>query len=140
MNMYSVIGYRENYSQTSGIHGNIYIIEYYQSALNDNGNTLIFVLILIPVFHLNIKNNWQDRKWLVPLKYLSSLRKTLKIPSINCEINFILSWSTNCILISGSINNQVWTFKLTDTKLYVPVVTSSTQKNEIKISKIIMKW
>ena len=29
---------------------------------------------------------------------------------INCKINLILTWSENCILISGGIGNQVPTF------------------------------
>ena len=47
---------------------------------------------------------------------------------INYEIYLILTWSTNCILISGRIDNQVPTFTIADTKLYFPVVTLSTQK------------
>ena len=45
------------------------------------------------------------------------------MPLVNCEINQILTWSGNCILISGGIDEQVPTFAITDTKLYIPVVT-----------------
>ena len=48
---------------------------------------------------------------------------------INCEINLILTWSEDCILISGSIDNQLPKFIITDIKLYVPVVTSLPQEN-----------
>ena len=48
---------------------------------------------------------------------------------INCEINLILTWSEVCILISGSIDNQLPKFIITDIKLYVPVVTSLPQEN-----------
>ena len=51
------------------------------------------------------------------------------MPLINCEINLILTWSTNCVIISTNVANQNPTFKITDTKLYVPVVTLSTQDN-----------
>ena len=51
------------------------------------------------------------------------------MPLINCQINLILTWSANCILISGGSDNQVPTFVITDTRLYVPVVTLSTQEN-----------
>ena len=51
------------------------------------------------------------------------------MPLIQSEINFILTWSENYILISGGIDNQVPTFAVTDTKLYIPVVTLSTQEN-----------
>ena len=51
------------------------------------------------------------------------------MPLINCEINLILTWSANCFIIDDPVNNQMPTFELTDTKLYVPVVTLSTQVN-----------
>ena len=51
------------------------------------------------------------------------------MPLINCEINLILTWSTNCVIVSINIANQNATFAITDTKLYIPVVTLSTQDN-----------
>ena len=48
---------------------------------------------------------------------------------INCEINLILTWSENCIIVSTNGANQGTTFTTTETKLYVLVVTSSTQDN-----------
>ena len=51
------------------------------------------------------------------------------MPLINCEDNLILTWSSNCVLIATNIPNQNATFAITDTKLYVPVVTLSTQEN-----------
>ena len=59
------------------------------------------------------------------LEYLSNFWRTLEIPFINCEINLILTWSVNCV-ISNAAANQATTFAITDTKLYVPVVTLST--------------
>ena len=66
---------------------------------------------------------------MVPLKYLSNFRRTLEMPLINCEINLILTWSTSCVFASTNVANQNATFEITDTKLYVPVVTLSTQDN-----------
>ena len=65
---------------------------------------------------------------MVPLKYLSNFWRTLEKPLINCEIDLILPWSTNCIT-SNAVVDQATTFAITDTKLYVPVVTLSTQEN-----------
>ena len=62
---------------------------------------------------------------MVQLKYLSNFWITLKIWLINCEINLFLTWSANCD-ISNTAANQATTFAITDTKLYVPVVTFST--------------
>ena len=51
------------------------------------------------------------------------------MPLINCEINLILTWSANCVIVSTNVANQNATFAITDTKLYVRVVTLSTQDN-----------
>ena len=45
---------------------------------------------------------------------------------INCEISLILTCYANCV-ISNAAANQDKIFAVTDTKLYVPVVISSTQ-------------
>ena len=66
---------------------------------------------------------------MVPLKYLSNFRRTLEMPLINCEVNLILTWSSTCVLIATNIPNQNATYVINDTKLYVPVVTLSTQEN-----------
>ena len=41
----------------------------------------------------------------------------------------ILDWSENCIVIGTNVANQIPTFTITETNLYVPVVTLSTQDN-----------
>ena len=48
------------------------------------------------------------------------------MPLINREINLILTWSSTCVITNstGAVK-----FAITDTKLYVPVVTLSTQDN-----------
>ena len=51
------------------------------------------------------------------------------MPLINCEVELILDWSENCVVISTNIANQVPTFTITETNLDVPVVTLSTQDN-----------
>ena len=54
---------------------------------------------------------------MVPLKYLSNFWRTLEMSLINCEINLILTWSTNCVIVSTNVANQNATFEITDTKL-----------------------
>ena len=66
---------------------------------------------------------------MVPLKYLSNFWRTLGKPLINCEVNLILTWSSTCVLVSTNIANQNATVAITNTKLYAPVVTLSTQEN-----------
>ena len=63
---------------------------------------------------------------MVPLKYLSNFWRTLEMLLVNCEIDIILTWSANCVIVSTAVANQGATFAITDTKVYVPVVTLST--------------
>ena len=51
------------------------------------------------------------------------------MPLTNCEIELFWTWSTDCVIISTNISNQNPTFTITETNLYVPVVTLSTQDN-----------
>ena len=51
------------------------------------------------------------------------------MPLIKCEIEFILEWSANCVIIYTNIADQVPIFTITETNLYVPVVVLSTQDN-----------
>ena len=69
------------------------------------------------------------QKMLKPLKYLSNFWRTVEMPSANCEINLILTWSKRCFIIDNPIANQEPTFTITDMKLYVPIVTLSTRDN-----------
>ena len=55
---------------------------------------------------------------------------------INCEVELILNWSVNCVIIYTNVNNQVPTFTITETNLYVPVVTLSTQDNAKLLSQL----
>ena len=70
-------------------------------------------------------------KVVVPLKYSSNFWRYL----INCKVEFSLKWYNNCILSSSG---TAATFTITDTKLYVPVVTLKTKANT-KLSKLLSK-
>ena len=73
---------------------------------------------------------------MAPLKYLSNFFRSLEIPLINYKIHLELNWNNNCVIYGANTyaggdnaNNRETTFKITSTKLYVPVVTSSTKDN-----------
>ena len=83
-----------------------------------------------------------DVKIVVPLKYLSNVWRMLDMPLINFEVSLALTWSENCVLTSKAtrdanddplvleINNSAnATFKITNTKLYVPIVTLSAEND-----------
>ena len=89
----------------------------------------------------------QNLETVVSLKHLSNCWRALKMPLINSEIRLILTYSENCILTNiitqtgrdadsnteppvqpkGRIDAI---FKVTDTKLYVSVVTLSTENDK----------
>ena len=60
----------------------------------------------------------------VALKYLSNFRITLEM-----KINLILTWSITCFIIDNPIAGQERIFTITDTNLYVPIITLSIQDN-----------
>ena len=55
------------------------------------------------------------------------------MPLINCKVELSLSWNENCILTSWAGNS---TFTITDSKLYIPVVTLSIEHNS-KLTKLL---
>ena len=88
-----------------------------------------------------------DVKVVVPLKHLSNFWRSLNIPLINCEVELILTWFKNCVLIdkstreaSDAVDPNVYEidnpenaiFEITDTKCYVPTATLS-KEDEIKL-------
>ena len=134
MPMHNLIEYSDNYAKTTGR-----LWQYCKDipARNVNDEIIIFdVNNTTDSFKFKAKitgktgnNGTKDVEIMVPLKYLSNFWRTLEMPLINCEVNLILTWSSTCVLISTNIPNQNATFAITDTKLYVPVVTLSTQEN-----------
>ena len=134
MPMYNLVEYSDNYAKTTGR-----LWQYCKDipARNNNDEIIDFgANNLTDSFNFKVKftgqtrnNGTKDVEIMVPLKYLSNFWRTLEMPLINCEVNLILTWSSTCVLVSTVDPNQSATFAITDTKLYVPVVTLSTQEN-----------
>ena len=75
-------------------------------------------------------NNVNNVKLVVPLKYVSNFFRSLEMPLVNCKIDLELTWHKDCIISSANAaTGQVVSFMITDTKLYVPIVTLSTKDN-----------
>ena len=142
MPLYNLIEYSDNYSKTSGS-----LWQYCKdlSAVNNNGNIVDFNgTNATDPFNLKKKLTGQTNnneridsvEIMAPWKYLSNFWRTLKIPLINCEVNLIFSWSADCVIIGTNIANQVATFTIAETNLYVLVVTLSTQDNVKLLSQL----
>ena len=136
MPMNNLIEDSDNYSNTAGSLwqfkrdgriGNITLI-------NNNSSSFKYKSNLIGNTVADEANRKkEDVKIVVSLKYLSNFWRTLQIPLINCKVELSLRWNKNCVLSNVAGNS---TFKITDAKLYVPVVTLSTEDNA-KLSKLL---
>ena len=129
MSMYNLIEYSDNYSKTSGS-----VWQYCKDipAVNNNGNMVEFNgANATDSFNFKAKITGQTNnngridhvEIMVPLKYLNNFRRTLEIPLINCEINLTLTWFASCVIIYTNVANQNPTPEITETRLYVPLVT-----------------
>ena len=139
MPMYNLIEFSNNYSKTSGS-----LWQYYKDDPNDNITDSESFKFKVKITGKTPNNrNTKYIEIIVPLKYLSNFWRTLEMPLINCEVNLILTWSPTCVISSANGETK---FKITETKLYVPVVTLSTQDNakllqQLKSSfKRIINW
>ena len=134
MPMYNLIEYSDNYAKTTGSLWQ-YCKDIPARDANDviiafsDGNATDSFSFKVKITGRTGNDGRKDVEIMVPLKYLSNFWRTLEMPLINCEVNFILTWSSSCVLIGTSIPNQNAILAITDTKLYVPVVTLSTQEN-----------
>ena len=138
MPMCNLIQYSDNYSDTSGSlwqfkrdeqpkenNGEI------SDVSTDNSSSFKYKSDFIGTIPNGGRKN--GVKIAVPLKYLSNFWRSLEMPLINCKVELSLSCNKSCIL--SSVANDS-TFEITDTKLYVPVVTLKTEDNA-KLSKLL---
>ena len=135
MPMYNLKEYSDNYSKICGS-----LWQYCKEipAVNNAGNIIDFnVVNATDLFNFKTKITGQTKdvgkiknvEIMAPLKYLSNFWRTLEMPLINCEVELILNWYENRVIISTNVADQNPTFTITETNLYVPVVTLSIQDN-----------
>ena len=133
MPMYDLMEYSDNYSKTSGslwqyckdipaIDNNNAIVDFTDNNLADSFN------LKVKVTGQTGNDGTENVEIMAPIKYLSNFWRTLEMPLINSEVNLILAWSGNGVIVSTNIvsTNQNARCAITDTKSYVPVVTLST--------------
>ena len=116
MPMYNLIECNDNYAKTTES-----LWQYFRDEPNNNlaDSESFKSKIKITGKTLN-DDNEKDVEIMVPLKYLSNFWRILEMPLINCEVNLILTWSSTCVITNAT---GAGTFEISDTKLYVPVVT-----------------
>ena len=144
--MYNLIEYSDNYSDTSGslwqfkrdeIEGDVDLTVNAQHIPNNSSSFK---------YKSSFITNRNGVKIAVPLKYLSNFWRSLEIPLINCKVELSLNWIENCVLTTVAIGENdnatgadSATFKITDAKLYVPIVTLSIEDNA-KLAKQLSEW
>ena len=149
MPMYNFIEYSKNYRKKTGS-----LWDYYRDELNSGavGNMNYCIKDLKSFTYKTsitgkLENNNAEKENVeiaVSLKFLSNSWRTLDIPLVICEVSLILTLSENCVTTSNAtreadpdadpavaeINNPTSaTFKINDTKLYVPVVILSAEND-----------
>ena len=147
MPMYNLLEYSKNYKKTTGSLWNCYRNEpsstivankITHSILNSKSFDYKANFMENGVTHDNLTKN--NVKVVVPLMHLSNFWRHLDILLVNCEVELIMTWFKNCVLIDKSTreanyganpvayeidNPENATFKITDVRLFVPVVTLS---------------
>ena len=120
----------ESFKYKTSITGNAYNVE--KEITNDDGNE-----VDNPKYDAT-KAGKSETEVVIALKRLSNFWKSLNIPLINWEVELILTWSKNCVLADMTAKDAEGDnpaivapirleFQITDTRLYVPVVTLSKE-------------
>ena len=137
-----LIEYSDNYSDTSGslwCFKRDEVANNANVANNDNAPSFKYKANLIG--DTEADGTKQRIKVAILLKYLSNFWRSLEIPLINCKVEISLNWIENCVLTTAEVAANAdttgvnsATFKITDVKLYLPVVTLSVGDN-LKLTK-----
>ena len=154
MPMYNLLEYSDNYADSSG---SLYQLKRDESLMNDNDNPLNVALDNSVSFKYKASllgkatdavgndRSLNNAKIVVPLKYLSNFFRSLEMHLINCKIHLELNWNNNCVMHGAdtyaggdNANDRETAFKITSTKLYVPIVTLSTKDN-VNLTKQLSK-
>ena len=106
MPMYNLLEYSKNYRKTTGSLWN-----YYRDEPNSSTDANDIISSMLNSASFDYKVNFMENgvtqnnltknnvKIVMPLKHLSNFWRSLNIPLINCEVELILTWFKNCVLI-----------------------------------------
>ena len=134
MPMYNLFEYSDNYSDTSG---SLWGFKRYEVVKNANATTdgaPSFKCKTDLIADTEANGTKSGVKIIVPLIYLCNFWRSLELSLINCKVELSLRWVENCVLTTAEIGSNTTggdsaTFKITEAKLYVSVVTLSAEDN-----------
>ena len=130
------IEYSKSYRKATGSLWNYYRDEP-SNPVSSNSESFKYKTSIVGKTPQN-NDSLTNTKVVISLKHLTNFWRALNIPLINCEIELILTWSENCVLADMTVDADAdpaiaapsgAKFKITDTKLYVPVVTLSKEND-----------
>ena len=140
--MYNLLEYSKSYKKTTGDLQNSYRDEPSNPLSSDSESFKCKTSIQGNTYNVGAGEEGYDAnkvgknetEVVIPLKHLSNFWRSLNIPLINCEVELILTWSKNPVLAymtvraaqgdnPDSVSPLRLRLQITDTKLYVPVVT-----------------
>ena len=136
-----MIEYSKNYKKTTGSSWNYYRDEPDNDGIR-NSESFKYKTSITGNTANNNNNTITDAETVVPLKDLSIFWRSLSIPLINCKVSLALTRSKSCVLTHSAVvlvaqgNNPAIThpknptFRITDTKLYVLIVTLSKENDK----------
>ena len=131
--MYNLIDYSGNYSDTSGSLWHFKRVEITNNAdVTNDDNTPSFKHKASLVGDTGNNGRKNGIKIAVPLKCLKNFWRLLEMPLINCKVDLSLKWYERCLLTAATTA----TFRITDAKHYVPMVTLSIEDNS-KLTKLL---
>ena len=139
MSMYNLLEYSKNYRKATGSLWNYYRDEPSDTHSSDSKSFKYNISITENTCNIGVANKVgkNETEAVIPLKQLSNFWRSLSIPLINCEVELLLIWSKNCVLVDITIVAPTGLeFKITDTKLYVPVVTLSEENATKRLEQL----
>ena len=152
MQMYNLIEYSWNYSETTGdlsFYSKNKATDFNADIVNDNDfkpfkyNAKLLRNIAAQDDHAayGIPKNVTIA---MPLTYLSNSWRSFEMPLINCKVELKLKWSNYCVLSAAgndntNDNDDHIIFTIKHTKLYIPVVTLSARDSSQKLIKLLNK-
>ena len=136
--MYNFTEYCDNYSDTPGSLWQFKRDERDNNVNVNVGNSSLFIYKSDFIGNLVADGIITNVKIAVPLNYLCNFWSSLAMSLINCKVELSLIWGEKCILSgiedAAGTTGTAANFKITDTKLYVPVVALLIEDN-IKLTK-----
>ena len=139
--LYNLLEYSDNYQNSTETLYQFKRDEPPDDNPNVDNNTTSLLYKSKLISGTDDNNNVNNVKLVVPLKRVSNFFRSLEMPLVNCKIDLELTWHKDCMISSvKAAAGQVVSFMITNTKLYVPIVTLSTKDNKRVIRNSYRKY